>query len=477
MKTFSTFYMLILFFFKPLSLLAQANLLPNPSFEAYTSCINTQSKDTFKLTTDWSQPTLMGSVSTNLCDDDFWRPYILAKVEARTDTATQYILMWYNDTRAPKSDFRSYIVAKLKKPLVQNARYFFRMYMRCIFNNNIEGFCKTNNQAIAFSNEYPKDAPSGQGAINLIPAIENNKIVDTTWTEISGCFTAKGGEEYAIIGNFKRKDSTNIQKFVNNANPLVLLGSYLIDDVLLIPLNLELPKDTSICTGDTLLLKVKTQLPATYKWQDGLTTPQYRITKSGMYSVSITYDIGNLSCSTEQQITVHILPRYKPQKMIDTTICFDKSILLKVGTGRKDDTIMWQDKSMKDTLRIQKTGIYTAQIANACGQYKETYKVNFVNCAIKIYVPNAFSPNGDGQNDTFSAFIQAEFPITDFEFAVFNRWGSLIFKTIDRNAAWDGTFNGQPAQSDMYVWFLKIKAHVGDRIVEKLEVGDVQVLR
>jgi gliding motility-associated-like protein len=476
MKSFSTLFILILFFSKPLSLLAQENLFPNPSFEIYNSCINPQSNNPYRLTTDWSQPSLDGTSSKNLCDESFWRPYILAKIEARTDTAAQYILMWYNDTRSPVSDFRSYIVAKLKKPLVPNARYFFRMYMRCIYNN-LDGFCKTNNQAIAFSQQYPKDAPDGQGSLNLKPIFENQKIIDTTWTEISGCFTATGGEEYAIIGNFKRKDSTSIQKFGTNANPIILLGAYLIDDVSLVPLNLELPQDTAICEGDLLILKANTQFPATFKWQDGTTTPQYRITKGGTYSVVINYNINNLSCSTEQQITVNILPRYKPLKMVDTTICDEKNILLKVGTGRKDDTITWQDNSRKDTLRVQSTGIYTAKIANACGQYEETYKVNFAHCAIKIYAPNAFSPNGDNQNETFSPSIHAEFPITDYEFAVFNRWGNLIFTSTDQNTAWDGTFKGQPMQSDVYVWFVKIKANVGGRVVEKQEVGDVTILR
>ena len=172
-----------------------------------------------------------------------------------------------------------------------------------------------------------------------------------------------------------------------------------------------------------------------------------------------------------------MLPRYKPLKMADTTICYEKSILLKVGTGRKDDTIIWQDNSRKDTLRVEKTGLYTAQISNACGRYTENYKVNFVNCAINIFVPNAFSPNGDNQNEVLNPFIHAEFPITDYEFAVFNRWGSLVFKSTDQKATWDGTFNGKSLESDVYVWTLRIKANVGGRIVLKEEAGDVNLIR
>ena len=477
MKKNAFFIFFILFNGLPLLLLAQENLFSNPSFENFDTCLNSQSKDTNRLTKDWSQPTPNGSISTIPCDDNFWRPYIRAIIEARTGIAVQYFATYYDDKRAFNADFRSYIVTKLKKTLVQDAKYFFRMYIRCIYNNNLSGFCKTNNQAVAFTTKYPVDAPDGQGAINLAPSIQNDKIVDTVWTEISGCFTAKGGEEYAIFGNFKKKDGTLIQKLANNSNPDVLLGSYIIDDVLLVPLNIELPQDTAICAGDTLVLDIKTPFSAAIKWQDGSTTPQYRVSKNGIYTVSLTYTINNMTCTTEQQIRVSILPRYKPLKIVDTTICFEKNILLKVGTGRRDDTITWQDNSRKDTFRVEKTGTYTAQIANACGHYTENYNVNFINCAINIYVPNVFSPNGDNQNEAFRPYIHAEFPIIDYEFAVFNRWGHLVFQSTDQNAAWDGTFKGKALQSDIYVWMLKIKASVGGKIKIKEEAGEVSLLK
>lgn len=476
MKIHITVFILILCINKPINLSAQANLFNNPSFEDYSNCINRLSNDTFRLVKGWSQPTLNGATLTNTCDEDFWRPYLRAEVETRTGNAVQYILTWYSDTRAQNIDFRSYIVTKLKKPLVANAKYFFRGYMRCIFNN-LDGFCKTNNQGIAFSEAYPKDVPVGQGAIDLKPVIKINTLVDSFWTEISGCFTAKGGEEYAVIGNFSRRDSTKVERLAKNSTTELLIGSYIIDDVLLVPLNLELPRDTAVCEGDTLILNANTYLPATFKWQDGSTIPQFKVNKGGTYSVSISYTINGAICQTEQHITVKMLPRYQPLTMVDTTLCFAKSILLKVGTGRKDDTIVWQDNSTKDTLRVLKKGIYTAQITNSCGRYSQTFDVNFALCNIHIYVPNAFSPNGDTQNDTFYPFIKTEFPIVGFEFTIYNRLGDLMYQSTEQTDAWDGTFKNKPIDSDVYIWFLKLKINLGGRIVEEWQSGDVSLLR
>jgi gliding motility-associated-like protein len=480
MKMLCFLLFFILFLNLPQQLSAQENLFPNPSFEQFDTCINAQSKDTNRLSRAWSHPTEDGIVPDSIrCNEDFWLPYITANLEARTGKAVQYFVTYYSDDRATIADFRSYIVTKLKKPLVKDFKYFLKIYTRCIFNSNLGGFGKTNGQAVAFTQKYPADAPGGLGALNLKPTIQYEKVVDTAvWTEISGCFTANGGEKYAVFGNFKRKDSTIVKNLgPKDAFTFLTIGSYIIDDVSLTPLNMDFPSDTAICQGDTLILDLKTPFPATYKWQDGSTAQQYRVTKGGTYSFTISYDIQGTKCTTYQEVYVNMLPRYKPLKMVDTIICYDKSILLKTGTGRKDDTIIWSDNSRKDTLRVEKTGLYTATITNACGRYVEDYKVNFINCAINIYVPNAFSPNGDNQNETFSPFINSEFPILEYEFAVYNRWGNKVFASTDKTAAWDGQFNGKQLQPDVYIWTLKLIANVGGRRVLKEEAGDVNLLR
>jgi gliding motility-associated-like protein len=92
-------------------------------------------------------------------------------------------------------------------------------------------------------------------------------------------------------------------------------------------------------------------------------------------------------------------------------------------------------------------------------------------------VPNAFSPNGDSQNDSFAPKIHAEFPITYYEFSVFNRWGSQVFYSKERDAAWDGTFRNQLLSDDIYIWYLVVKGQVGTKKIEKTEGGDVTLFR
>jgi gliding motility-associated-like protein len=70
-----------------------------------------------------------------------------------------------------------------------------------------------------------------------------------------------------------------------------------------------------------------------------------------------------------------------------------------------------------------------------------------------LAVPNAFTPNGDGKNDLLHPLnaVKAE----NLDFKVYNRWGQLVFETKNWKQGWDGTCNGQPQQTGVYVWFLK----------------------
>ncbi len=75
-----------------------------------------------------------------------------------------------------------------------------------------------------------------------------------------------------------------------------------------------------------------------------------------------------------------------------------------------------------------------------------------------FYVSNAFTPDGDGVNDTFRPDGIGLDP-DNYEFLIFNRWGQLIFESYNPNTSWDGTFNGVESQQDVYVWKIKTKDH------------------
>lgn len=91
-----------------------------------------------------------------------------------------------------------------------------------------------------------------------------------------------------------------------------------------------------------------------------------------------------------------------------------------------------------------------------------------------IYVPNTFTPEGDGTNDIFIPIIQGEDPET-YELMIFNRWGELIFQSNNKLVGWDGTHKSIKSKEDVYVWKLRVRKKQNQEKVEY--IGHVTLLR
>ncbi|MFZ1704224.1 MAG: PKD domain-containing protein [Saprospiraceae bacterium] len=88
-----------------------------------------------------------------------------------------------------------------------------------------------------------------------------------------------------------------------------------------------------------------------------------------------------------------------------------------------------------------------------------------------IFIPNAFSPNGDVNNPVL--YVRSNF-IEELDFIIYNRWGQQIFKTNNVNAGWDGTFNGELLAPDAYAYYIKARC-INGTIYQK--AGNVTLLR
>jgi gliding motility-associated-like protein len=80
---------------------------------------------------------------------------------------------------------------------------------------------------------------------------------------------------------------------------------------------------------------------------------------------------------------------------------------------------------------------------------------------LHVYIPNIFTPNGDGINDIWKP-VMSEYSKEGYQLSVFDRWGQVIFHTTDTEEGWDGTINGHPvAPNTVYSYKLKVKDYIG----------------
>lgn len=121
-----------------------------------------------------------------------------------------------------------------------------------------------------------------------------------------------------------------------------------------------------------------------------------------------------------------------------------------------------------------KATTYTVLISRGvCSDNLEVSVEAFTNGCIDkdTYIPNTFTPNGDGENDVL--YVRG-IKVTETYFAVYNRWGELVFETNDKNKGWDGKYKGKLSESGVFGWYLKVKCVNGQ---ESFKKGNVTLVR
>ncbi len=183
-------------------------------------------------------------------------------------------------------------------------------------------------------------------------------------------------------------------------------------------------------------------------------------------------------------ITIHPVPTVDAGA--DQTVVEGSQVQLR-ATGANIFGITWSADgdtsfSCKNCLNPKvipiKNTTYNIHVTSSFGCPNEDSVHIFVYCdKSQVFIPNTFTPNGDGQNDVF--YPRGRGISTVKSFRIFNRWGELLFerKNIDLNDAsnaWDGTFQGGDPRPDVYVYFLEAICDAGDPIFIK---GDVTLIR
>lgn len=198
---------------------------------------------------------------------------------------------------------------------------------------------------------------------------------------------------------------------------------------------------------------------------------------SGNYNVEILDANG---CSSIQNIDVLERPTLEILNENIIEICGIQEVTLEPIVNFPNEVLnyKWEDGSSISTRVISREGLYTLTIQNECDVVSHEFEVidNEFSIRNKIYVPNAFSPNGDAVNDEFQAYVGVD--LTEFELMVFDRWGNLVFETTDPSGSWNGQNLSDKIDSAVFVWMLHAKGFgCDDQIQEIILRGDVVLMR
>ena len=192
-----------------------------------------------------------------------------------------------------------------------------------------------------------------------------------------------------------------------------------------------------------------------------------------IYTLTIQ-DVNGCVFTDEVDITVYPTPW--ADAGIDGSVFIGESIQLNgTGNGSFEWTPhKWLDfpfsNSPQSTPDSSIWYTLTVTTTEGCTAYDSMYiKVHYET---KVFMPNAFSPNGDGKNDVFGPKWYHEFQLVDFQ--IYNRWGTLVFSSSDANAAWDGTYKGVPQPVGTYTYIVR---GVGNRGETFFKQGNIILIR
>jgi gliding motility-associated-like protein len=165
-------------------------------------------------------------------------------------------------------------------------------------------------------------------------------------------------------------------------------------------------------------------------------------------------------CSAVAGQTIIVYPKPTADAGPDRTVLEGGSITLEgSGTGN-NISYLWLPDSAMDNNKIATPKVspandilYTLLVTSADGCVDSSHVL--VTVLKKPVVPNAFSPNGDGINDTWVIKYLDTYPGADI--SVFNRYGQLVYHNTGYTKAWDGTYNGKPLPVATYYWIIDPK--------------------
>lgn len=212
------------------------------------------------------------------------------------------------------------------------------------------------------------------------------------------------------------------------------------------------PNDTGYCQGNSFPLVLNTiNYPfAEYEWSTGAKSPSITINTAGTYWVKVLLRAGRTCDSIYRQVNVTEYPNPSVYLGQDKFMCQNQSFTLDAGAGTGYRYSWLPNNQTTRTITVNIPDIYSVTITNANGCTATDVIELKDSCPHYAFVPNAFSPNEDRLNDVFHKVFN--FTPKDYIFRIYNRWGELLFETTDLAIGWNGKYNNELVQQDIYMY-------------------------
>lgn len=245
-------------------------------------------------------------------------------------------------------------------------------------------------------------------------------------------------------------------------------------------------KGDTLCQGESAQLYVSGGDTYTWSPSTGLDNPNIS-NPTATPNATTTYQIiikQGLCFSDTANVTVVVNPNPTVYAGQDQHVLSGSSVNLLTTTTHttqylwSPSTYLSCDNCSSPIATPKQTITYTVFVSNQYGCKAQDDVTLFVSCDQSLlFLPNTFTPNGDGNNDRF--YPQGKGISNINRFRIYNRWGELLFEeqnfpANDVSYGWDGTYKGEPLKPDVFVYIIDTKCENGEPIQLK---GDISLIR
>lgn len=316
-----------------------------------------------------------------------------------------------------------------------------------------------NNETFDKSGTYTQTIPNSLGCDSIITLhlTINKQFTQQTKTICEGEFFYAGGANQTQSGTYVDVlktvlgcDSIVTTLLTVNPKPLPNLGP-----------------DKNLCNNTRL--NVTPGQFASYEWQDMSNSANIIITTPGEYWVKVTNSLG---CTATDTLKIPAIWPAPSNFLKETdSVCTFESV--EVSSSNTYASYLWSTGETERTIEIQQPGVYWLKVTDLNG-CSGTDSITLIEkkCRRDVYIPTAFTPNGDGKNDVFKPVIFGK--PQKYGFTVYNRWGAVVFQTSDPQKGWDGKIAGYIQPTGVFVWTCYYQFAGGEKKTEK---GTVLLIR
>ncbi len=247
--------------------------------------------------------------------------------------------------------------------------------------------------------------------------------------------------------------------------------------------------DVSICADDTATIALSgIDTGTVISWSpadrifSGQGTTQITVSPdNATYFVATVTSPTGCTWTDSTLVNVSLMSGGGVTASVDQSVVLAGTMVHLLATPSSGVTYSWQPAAAVSdpniaapTAVVQQTTMFYVTVSDGTCSRMDSVVVKLHELICEepdIFVPDAFTPNGDGNNDVL--FVRGR-NIADLDFKVFDRWGEVVFQTTDQAAGWDGVYKGKPVDPAVYVYWLTVHCLDGQKFFTK---GNVTVIR